>query len=326
MDRITAAQVFVAIAERGSMVAASEALGMSRAMVTRYLAEMEQWAGARLLHRSTRRLSLTDAGDATLVRCRQMLEVAGAMAVTSLDGADTPHGLLRITCSQSLAQTALAGAVATYLRRYPRAAVDLQMENRAVNLVEQRIDLAIRITNALEPNLIARQLASCDSVVVAAPAYLAAHGTPRRVEDLAMHNCLTYTYFGKSLWQFTHQGEALTVPVSGRLSANESLVLLVATVEGAGISLQPRFSAAPLIASGQLVELLPDWRPQSMGIYGIYTSRQHMSPLLRTMLDFLVEWFERDSRWLELTGGITLPIRPLSRKRTSKLSSGTTQA
>jgi len=326
MDRITAAQVFVAIAERGSMVAASEALGMSRAMVTRYLAEMEQWAGARLLHRSTRRLSLTDAGDATLARCRQMLEVAGAMAVTSLDGADTPHGLLRITCSQSLAQTALASAVATYLQRYPRAAVDLQMENRAVNLVEQRIDLAIRITNALEPNLIARQLASCDSVVVAAPAYLAAHGTPRRVEDLAMHNCLTYTYFGKSLWQFTHQGEALTVPVSGRLSANESLVLLVATVEGAGISLQPRFSAAPLIASGQLVELLPAWRPQSMGIYGIYTSRQHMSPLLRTMLDFLVEWFERDSRWLELTGGITLPIRPLSRKRTSKLSSGTTQA
>ena len=326
MDRITAAQVFVAIAERGSMVAASEALDMSRAMVTRYLAEMEQWAGARLLHRSTRRLSLTDAGDETLVRCRQMLEVAGAMAVTSRDGADTPHGLLRITCSQSLAQTALASAVATYLQRYPRAAVDLQMENRAVNLVEQRIDLAIRITNALEPNLIARQLASCDSVVVAAPAYLVAHGTPRRAEDLALHNCLTYTYFGKSLWQFTYQGEALTVPVSGRLSANESLVLLVATVEGVGISLQPRFSAAPLIASGQLVELLPAWQPQSMGIYGIYTSRQHMSPLLRTMLDFLLEWFARDARWLELIGGITLPIRPVSRKRISKLGRGTTQA
>eukprot|EP01133_Synstelium_polycarpum_P008137 gene8137-9551_t len=141
MDRITAAQVFVAIAERGSMVAASEALDMSRAMVTRYLAEMEQWAGARLLHRTTRRLSLTDAGDATLARCRQMLEVAGAMAVAAPEGADTPQGLLRITCSQSLAQTALAGAVTAYLQRYPRAAVDLQMENRAVNLVEQRIDL-----------------------------------------------------------------------------------------------------------------------------------------------------------------------------------------
>lgn len=315
MDRITAAQVFVAIAERGSMVAASEALDMSRAMVTRYLAEMEEWAGARLLHRTTRRLSLTDAGDATLARCRQMLEVAAAMAVASAEGVDTPHGLLRITCSQSLAQTALAGAVTAYLQCYPRAAVDLQMENRAVNLVEQRIDLAIRITNALEPNLIARQLASCASVVCAAPAYLSAHGTPRRVEDLALHNCLTYTYFGKSLWQFTHQGEVLTVPVSGRLSANESLVLLVATVAGAGIAMQPRYSAAPLIASGQLVELLPAYQPQDMGIYGIYTSRQHMSPLLRTMLDFLLEWFAKDEAWLAAIAAPPAPSRPVGRKR-----------
>lgn len=322
MDRITAAQVFVAIVERGSMVAASEALDMSRAMVTRYLAEMEQWAGARLLHRTTRRLSLTDAGDATLARCRQMLEVAGTMAVAAPEGADTPQGLLRITCSQSLAQTALAGAVTAYLQRYPRAAVDLQMENRAVNLVEQRIDLAIRITNALEPNLIARQLASCASVVCAAPSYLAAHGTPRRVEDLALHNCLTYTYFGKSLWQFTHQGEVLTVPVSGRLSANESLVLLVATAAGAGIAMQPRYSAAPLIASGQLVELLPAYAPQDMGIYGIYTSRQHMSPLLRTMLDFLVEWFARDPLWLAAIAAPQLSGRPLARQRRAGAEGG----
>ncbi len=315
MDRITAAQVFVAIAERGSMVAASESLDMSRAMVTRYLAAMEQWAGARLLHRTTRRLSLTDAGEATLARCRQMLEVAGAMLVAAPGGSHAPHGLLRISCSQSLAQTALAGAVTAYLECYPQTAVDLQMENRAVNLVDQRIDLAIRITNALEPNLIARQLASCASVVCAAPSYLAAHGTPRRAQDLALHNCLTYTYFGKSLWQFTHDGEALTVPVSGRLSANESQVLLVATVAGAGIALQPRYSAAPLIASGQLVELLPAYQPQDMGIYGIYTSRQHMSPLLRTMLDFLVDWFAGDPEWLAAIALSPLSGRQVGRAR-----------
>jgi DNA-binding transcriptional LysR family regulator len=177
MDRITAAQVFVNIAERGSMIAAAEALDMSRAMVTRYLAEMEEWAGARLLHRSTRRLSLTDAGDVTLARCRAMLELAGAMQVAAEDAA-TPHGLLRITCSQSLAQAELASAVTAFLKRYPRTAVDLQMSNRAVNLVEQRIDLALRITNALEPNLIARQLGVCDSVVCAAPSYLAGRPFP----------------------------------------------------------------------------------------------------------------------------------------------------
>ncbi|MFS2003858.1 LysR family transcriptional regulator [Duganella sp. CT11-25] len=295
MDRITAAQVFVSIAERGSMIAAADALDMSRAMVTRYLAEMEQWAGARLLHRSTRRLSLTDAGDVTLARCRAMLALAGTMEVAA-DDPGTPQGLLRITSSQSLAQAHLAGAVTAYLARYPRISVDLQMNNRAVNLIEERIDLALRITNALEPNLIARQLGLCDSVVCAAPSYLAARGTPQRPEDLASHNCLTYTYFGKSLWQFTRAGgEAVSVPVGGNLSANEDLVLLKAAEQGAGIALQPLYSAAPLIAEGRLVALLPDCAPQRMGIYGIYTSRQHMSPGLRTMLDFLVDWFGNTS-------------------------------
>jgi DNA-binding transcriptional LysR family regulator len=292
MDRITAARVFVSIAERGSMIAAADALDMSRAMVTRYLAEMEEWAGARLLHRSTRRLSLTDAGDITLARCRRMLEVADDMAVAAGDDADTPQGLLRITCSQSLAQAELAAAVGEYLKRYPRTSVDLQVNNRAVNLIEERIDLALRITNALEPNLIARQLGHCDSVVCAAPSYLEERGTPQRPQDLAGHNCLTYTYFGKSLWQFTGEdGAAVSVPVSGNLSANEDLILLKAAEQGSGIALQPLYSAAPLIAAGKLVALLSGYTPSRMGIYGIYTSRQHMSPALRAMLDLLLTWF-----------------------------------
>ncbi|MRX07477.1 LysR family transcriptional regulator [Pseudoduganella sp. FT25W] len=297
MDRITAARVFVSIAERGSMIAAAEALDMSRAMVTRYLAEMEAWAGARLLHRSTRRLSLTDAGDVTLARCRRMLDVADDMAVALGDDADTPQGLLRITCSQALAQAELLDAVSEFLQRYPRTAVDLQMSNRSVNLIEERIDLALRVTNTLEPNLIARQLGVCDSVVCAAPDYLKQHGTPQQPQDLAAHNCLTYTYFGKSLWQFTDaQGEALSVPVSGNLSANEDFILLKAAEQGGGIALQPLYSAAPLIAAGRLIALLPGYTPLSMGIYGIYTSRQHMPPALRAMLDILLTRFESKQR------------------------------
>jgi len=150
----------------------------------------------------------------------------------------------------------------------------------------------LRITNALEPNLIARQLGRCDSVVCAAPAYLAARGTPQRPADLAGHNCLTYTYFGKSLWQFTDAaGAAVAVPVSGNLSADDDLVLQKAAEQGAGIALQPVYSAAPLLADGRLVALLPDCTPQPMGVYGIYTSRQHMPLALRAMLDFLVAWF-----------------------------------
>jgi DNA-binding transcriptional LysR family regulator len=302
MDRLTAAQVFKEIAERGSMIAAAEALDMSRAMVTRYLAEMEEWCGARLLHRTTRRVSLTAAGELTLARCAGMLALAADMGAAAGDPA-TPHGLLRIACSHSLAQTALAGAVPDFLRRYPRTAIDLQVDNRAVNLVEQRIDLAIRITNGLEPNLIARRLGDCDSVVVAAPSYLERHAAPQTPAGLAAHNCLTYSYFGKSVWRFEGQqgGEGLQIPVGGNLSANESMALLAATVEGAGVALQPRFAAAPLLHAGRLVELLPAWRPQRMGIYGIYTSREHMPPALRAMLDHLVDWFAHDPVWLAAT-------------------------
>lgn len=297
MDRVTAAEVFVSIAERASMTAAAEALDMSRAMVTRYLAQMEQWAGARLLHRTTRRLSLTEAGEETLARCRRMLEVAADMAVAPASDAGTPRGLLRVACSQSLAQEVLAAMVAEFLRRYPLAAIDLQIGPRSVNLVEERIDLAIRITNDLDPNLIARPLGRCDSVICAAPAYLAAHGHPRSLEDLATHNCLTYSYFGKSLWEFDLGGERLAVPVGGNLSANESQVLLSAAMEGAGITMQPVYAARGAIAQGRLVALLPEAVPQALGVYGLYGSRRQMPASLRALLDLLVERFADAACW-----------------------------
>ncbi len=296
MDRLTAARVFVEIAERGSMIAAADALDMSRAMVTRYLAEMEQWCGARLLHRTTRRISLTAAGDAALHRCREMLAVADAMA-DGHGGSDAPRGLLRLACSQFLAQTGLAGAVAAYLRRYPDVNIDLQVDNRAVNLVEQRIDLAIRITNELDPGLIARHLGDCDSVIVAAPAYIERCGAPRHPDELAGHNCLTYSYFGKSVWRFGRDGATVQAAVGGNLSSNESMALLAAAVQGAGIAMQPRVAAAPLVQAGKLVRLLPDYRPQQLGMYGVYSSREHLLPALRAMLDHLLDWFAGDPEW-----------------------------
>ncbi|MGA9606192.1 MAG: LysR family transcriptional regulator [Rouxiella badensis] len=299
MDRIMAAQVFVAIVERGSMINAAEALNMSRAMVTRYLSEMEKWSGARLLHRTTRKLSLTDAGEGTLLRCRKLLQLSVEMESVAESGDEALRGLLRLSCSQSFGQGAVVIAVAEFLRRHPQLNIDLQLESRAVNLVEDRIDLALRITNDLDPNLIARPLSHCDSVVCASPAYLATHGTPRKPDDLALHNCLTYTYFGKSLWSFERDGKKSSVPVSGNLSANESLVLLTGAVEGVGIVMQPVYSAAALIASGQLVRLLPEWQPQSMGIFAIYSTRRQMPVALRALLDFLVEWFAANPRWIK---------------------------
>ncbi|CAM3314423.1 LysR family transcriptional regulator [Xenorhabdus nematophila] len=300
MDRVTAAQVFVTIVEQGSLIAAAERLDMSRAMVSRYLAEMEQWAGIRLLHRTTRKISLTSAGESAYQRSLKLMELAEEIPVQQFSEAQTLRGLLRVSCSQSLGISALSAAIPEFTRIYPQIAVNLQINNKAINLIEERIDLAIRITNNLEPNLIARPLSTCYSVVCAAPSYLAGKSIPQNPADLASHNCLTYNFFGKSLWLFEKQHEQYSVPVSGTLSANESTVLMEAALLGAGIAMQPYYSVSPYLISGQLVELLPDYQPQAMGIYAIYSSRQNMPVILRALLDFLVDWFATSSHWQEL--------------------------
>ncbi|WP_338803319.1 LysR family transcriptional regulator [Xenorhabdus griffiniae] len=300
MDRITATQVFIAIVEQGSLIAAAERLDMSRAMVSRYLAEMEKWAGVRLLHRTTRKIGLTSAGESVYQRSLKLMELTEGIPVQQSLETQTLKGLLRVSCSQSLGVSALAVAIPEFMRVYPHIAVNLQMDNKAVNLIEERIDLAIRITNNLEPNLIARPLSTCHSIVCAAPSYLAGKSIPNNPMDLTAYNCLNYNFFGKSIWVFEKQHEHYSVPVSGTLSANESTVLMEAALQGAGITMQPYYSVSSYLVSGQLVELLPDYQPQAMGIYGIYTSRQNMPATLRALLDFLVDWFATSPHWQQL--------------------------
>jgi DNA-binding transcriptional LysR family regulator len=296
MDRLTAMRVFVQVVERGSQTAAAEALDMSRAMVSRYLGELEGWAGVRLLHRTTRKLSLTGAGEQLLGQCRELLTLAEVMQL-GLAADQAPRGTLRIACSQSFAQAWLVHALHDFTARYPQVGFDLLVGSETVNLVEARIDLALRITNQLDPNLIARRLAVCRSVVCASPSYLARHGTPQHPAELAQHNCLSYAYFGRSLWEFSRAGEPCAVAVSGNLSANESMVLLEATLAGAGISLQPLYSVAALLRSGALVRLLADYRPPELGIHALYGSRRQMLPALRLLLDFLAERLAGEAQW-----------------------------
>ncbi|PTA50979.1 LysR family transcriptional regulator [Shewanella morhuae] len=309
MDRLEAAKVFVTIVERGSMISAANALDMSRSMVTRYLSEMEEWSGARLLHRSTRSLSLTPAGEQVLDYCHRLLELANEVPAVNHAAVAIPRGLLRISCSQFLAHQILMPVVRQYLASYPQASVNLHVSSQTVDLVAERIDLAIRITNELDPNLIARRLGECESVVCAAPSYLAARAAVLHPEDLTQHNCLTYSYFGDVMWRFyqtavavkqhqalksdpkLNQGQAFNVPVNGNFSANDSMVVLNATLAGEGIAMQPLWAAKPYLDSGQLVPLLTKFTPQSLGVYGVYQSRKHMQPALRVMMDMLVAYF-----------------------------------
>lgn len=296
MDRLTAMRVFVEVVETGSQTAAAERLEMSRAMVTRYLAELEGWLGARLLNRSTRRLSLTDVGEECLAHCRELLSQVGELQSAADARSAAPRGLVRLTMASLLGQT-LAPMVADYVRRHPAVHVDLLLVDRTVNLVEERVDLAIRISNDIDPLLVARKLGVCRSVVCASPAYLAERGTPQCPPDLAQHNCLTYAYFGKSQWRFRQAGQAQSVAVSGNLSANETSALLSAAVSGAGISHQPEFLAAPLLQSGALQQVLADYQPDELGIWGVYATRQFLPGAVRSLLDFLAERFSAEPAW-----------------------------
>ncbi|MPS26286.1 MAG: LysR family transcriptional regulator [Alcaligenaceae bacterium] len=297
MDRLSAMRVFVEVVDRGSQSAAAEALELSRPAVSRYLAELEEWVGARLLHRTTRRLSLTPAGAEVLARCRQMLELEGDMrgAVSSPDSA--PRGVLRVTASTSFGQSHLAPAIVDYTRMYPDVAVDMVMADRTVNLVDERIDLALRVTNDLDPNLIARRLAVCRSALCASPDYLSQHGAPGRLEELSLHNCLTHSYTGKSLWHFVRAGEPVSVAVGGNISSNEATTLVEAAVCGAGVAMLPTYAVGELVRAERLRVLLPESPPRDMTLYGVYTSRKHMPPTLRTLLDFLAQRFSDPPAW-----------------------------
>jgi DNA-binding transcriptional LysR family regulator len=297
MDKFTAIKVFLETVERGSVSAASDHLDMSRAMASRYVAYMEAWAGARLLHRTTRKLTLTTAGTQMLPLCREMLKLAENMEATVAEQEGEPRGQLRITTSAVFAHPHMTDAAMAYLARYPATSIDLQIVDRTVNLIEERIDLAIRITNNLDPNLIARKIATCRSVLCASPAYLKANGMPVTPHDLSQHNCLTYTYFGKSLWQFEHSGLPVSVTVQGNFSANEALVLQQAAISGCGITTLPAFAVNDLIKQGQLVSILPDYKMADMGIYAVYASRKQMPQIMRTMIDFLVDRFSEKSDW-----------------------------
>ena len=297
MDKLNAMQVFVAVVDCGSQSAAADRLDLSRPVVSRYLAELEAWAGTRLMHRTTRKLSLTAAGSETLTRCRQVLALTSDMRAAVAEREEAPQGLLRITVSTSFAQAQLAPAVAEYVKRHPGVAIDMVVLDRAVNLVDERIDLAIRITNDLDPNLIARRLTVCRSVVCASKAYLREHAAPRRLEELSLHNCLTHTYYGKTVWHFERAAQPVAIAVSGNISANDSTSIVQAALSGAGVALLPTYLAAPLIRAGHLVVLLPQAKPRELSIHAVYASRKHMSAALRTMLDFLAERFAPEPSW-----------------------------
>jgi DNA-binding transcriptional LysR family regulator len=294
MDRITAAKVFVTVAERGSLTQAAEHLEMSTAMVSRYLVSLEDWLGARLLHRTTRRVTLTDAGQLALPSCRQLLETADDVKQIAGNLSQEPRGRLRLTSALSFAEAQLAPALVEYQQRYPQVKIALTTTDLGVNLAADQIDLAVRISNALEPTLIARQLATCRSVLCASPAYLLQQGAPATLDELPRHRCLVHALVSATQFRFRQGNKILEPAVDVGFTTNETAILRRALLSGGGIGILPTYYVGEDIRRGDLLPLLKDYQLETLGIHAVFLSRQHQPLALRLLVDFLAEKFGGD--------------------------------
>ncbi|HAS1734360.1 TPA: LysR family transcriptional regulator [Enterobacter cloacae] len=295
IDRVIAAQVYNRICELGSLSAAARALGISRPMVSRYLEQMEKWAGTRLVNRSTRKLTLTAAGEKVLLKTRTLSQLS--QEIEGQSEKDLPSGTLRVACAHFTAMHLIAPVLPGLLSRYPQLRIELDVNNHPVSLVGERIDVAIRITDNPEPGMIARRLGECRSVLCASPQYLATHGTPGQVEELAQHNCLHYSFFAGQAWHFlTPEGENVSVAVSGNLSASISSLLMEAAVKHCGIAMLPEQEAHAAIEQGTLVPVLSSLTPKALAIHGIYQSREYQPAALRVFLDEIAHHLSGDAQ------------------------------
>jgi len=292
MDRFLEMKVFAAIAEAGSFTRAADALDMSKAAVSRYVAELEERLGVRLLHRTTRKLSLTIEGEIFQARCREMLaNLEDAEAeITSRTGAAS--GLLKANVPVTFGLMHLSSLWPALLAHHPGLMLDLTLSDRVVDLVEEGFDVAVRIGQLPASSLISRKLASTRMILCAAPAYLAARGEPALPAELAAHDVISYSLFAAGEnWTFTGALGEQTVRVTPRVRTNSGDTCRAAALLGQGIVLQPSFIVGADLAAGRLVEIMPGWRAGELGVYAVYPSRKFVAPKVRVLIDFLVESF-----------------------------------
>ncbi|MET0289422.1 MAG: LysR family transcriptional regulator [Pseudoxanthomonas sp.] len=292
MDTIEAMRVFAAVVERSSFSGAAEAMEMSTASVTRHVAWLEQRLGTRLLHRTTRRVSLTSAGASYHERCLALLAELDATEAAVTAQSLAPSGQLRINVPVSFGIAHMGAMLGRFADLHPQISVDVDLSDRLVDLVEEGYDVAIRITREPAPSLIARLLAESALVVCAAPDYLARAGTPATLADLAAHRCLGYRYWhGGDVWRMSGPAGEESVRVVEHLRANNGDLLREAAIAGMGIVLQPEFIVGQALEDGRLLPLLPDYRIAPVRIYAVYASRSHLAPKVRAFIDFMVEAF-----------------------------------
>lgn len=295
MDRWTEFELFVQIAELGSITKAAESLDISNAAASRYLASLEERLSARLIERNTRRLYLTGVGHEFFRRCKGVLaEMKEAEAAVNANVLE-PGGTLTITASLSFSMKHLAPLLPDFTALYPKVDVNILAANRYYDIMDSGIDLAIR-TREFEPDsgLTVRRLAQTRRILAASPRYLGRMGTPREVEDLLRHQMLIYSYANRPHeMTFTRNGEEKSVTVRSKLESNDGQVIRAAALEGLGILVQPKYIVYDDIVAGRLIPVLDDWDLPRLTINIAFQSRRYLAAKVRLFIDFLVAHFER---------------------------------
>lgn len=292
MDLLKAMEMYVAVVEAGSLVAAAERLDTSNAAVSRHLSALEEHLGARLLNRTTRRLSMTDAGQEFHARAQQILaDVTEAEAVTGAK-AMNPTGLLRISAPMSFGISKLGLWLPGFLARYPGLRLDVDLSDRLVDLATDGIDVAVRIARTpASTNVVSRRIAPVGMKICAAPSYLDRMGRPGEPADLANHETLSFSYLATGdSWTLVHRdGDQANVRVRPHVHASNGDILRDLAVQGLGIILQPDFIVEKDIAAGRLVPILDGWSMPDFSLYAVYLSRKFLPAKVRVFIDYLVE-------------------------------------
>jgi len=301
MEDFSAIPMFVEVVKSGGFSSAARSLGVSKSAVSKRISILEQHLGVKLFHRTTRKLSLTEAGEHYHEHAVRAYLAArdAADAVAQLQG--EPQGRLRINTPMSFGRLHVAPFIPEFLKRYPKISIDMVMDDKVVDLVGGGFDVAIRGGDLPDSSLIARKLAPLNSVLCASPEYLKQNGTPQCLDDIPKHNCISYTYSRDvKEWTFTNDMEARSIEVSGNYQVNNSEALREALLQGIGIGRLPTFVAGPDIKEGKLIRLFESYRMPQKTIYAVFLERQYMPDKVRAFLDFSIEYFGEDTPYWEV--------------------------
>lgn len=308
MSRLDEMEVFAEVVETGGFTAAARRLSLSKSAVSKQVTRLEDRLGVRLLNRTTRRLSLTEAGATFYAGCRRVLEEAETAERAVSDLSTAPRGILKLNAPMSFGFLHLSDAIPAFHARYPQIAIEAMMNDRFVDLIDEGYDVAVRIGDLRDSSLVARRIAPCRNVLCASPAYLDRRGRPQHPDDLAKHDCLLYDNPANPReWTLIGPRGRVAVAVAGPLSANNGDLLCTAALGGMGVAKLPTFIVGPYLRDGRLEIVLPDCPVPEQGIHAVYPHSRNLSLKVRVFVDFLAQRFGPEPYWDK---GLGLPDAP----------------